>query len=155
EHHIQEGLPPRAAAHYAMYEVSGPVIAVALVLSAVFVPCAFLTGITGMFFRQFALTIALSTILSAFKSLPLSPALAALLLQPRGAKKDLPGRLLDLCLGWLFSLFNAGFRRCTVAYSRLVGASLSGRVPLLILVVAVLGGLIGWKLPLVASGLGY
>jgi multidrug efflux pump len=83
EHHIEEGMTPRAAAHKAMDEVSRPVVAVALVLSAVFVPCAFITGITGMFFRQFALTIAVSTILSAFNSLTLSPALAALLLKPR------------------------------------------------------------------------
>jgi multidrug efflux pump len=83
EHHIEEGMTPHAAAHRAMEEVSAPVVAVALVLSAVFVPCAFITGITGMFFRQFALTIAVSTILSAFNSLTLSPALAALLLKPR------------------------------------------------------------------------
>src|SRR5262245_61911569 len=87
EHHIESGLSPRKAAHAAMRQVSGPVVAVALVLSAVFVPCAFISGITGMFFRQFALTIAVSTIISAFNSLTLSPALAALLLQPRGAKK--------------------------------------------------------------------
>jgi multidrug efflux pump subunit AcrB len=83
EHHIEHGLPPRDAAFKAMEQVSGPVIAVALVLSAVFVPCAFISGITGQFFRQFALTIAVSTILSAFNSLTLSPALAALLLKPR------------------------------------------------------------------------
>src|SRR5262249_53373149 len=85
EHHIEEGLAPREAAVKAMSEVSGPVVAVALVLTAVFVPCAFISGITGMFFRQFALTIAVSTILSAFNSLTLSPALSALLLKPRAA----------------------------------------------------------------------
>src|SRR5262249_48895449 len=69
EHHIEHGMTPRAAARRAMEEVSGPVIAVALVLSAVFVPCAFISGITGQFFRQFALTIACSTIISAFNSL--------------------------------------------------------------------------------------
>src|SRR5204863_10201342 len=83
EHHIEHGMGPRAAAIRAMDEVSGPVIAVALVLSAVFVPCAFLSGIVGQFFRQFALTIAVSTLISAFNSLTLSPALAALLLKPR------------------------------------------------------------------------
>jgi multidrug efflux pump len=83
ERHIEEGLTPHQAAHAAMKQVSGPVVAVALVLSAVFVPCAFITGITGMFFRQFALTIAVSTVISAFNSLTLSPALAALLLRPR------------------------------------------------------------------------
>src|SRR5262249_31158896 len=118
EHHISEGMTPRAAAHKAMREVSGPVIAVALVLSAVFVPCAFISGITGMFFRQFALTIAVSTIISAFNSLTLSPALAAILLPPRGAKKDMLGRVMDFALGWFFRLFNWGFRRTTSFYTR-------------------------------------
>ena len=86
ERHIEAGLTPHKAAHAAMNQVSGPVVAVALVLSAVFVPCAFITGITGMFFRQFALTIAVSTVISAFNSLTLSPALAALLLRPRDKK---------------------------------------------------------------------
>lgn len=139
ETHIEEGLPPRQAAHMAMYEVSSPVIAVALVLSAVFVPCAFISGITGMFFRQFALTIAVSTLLSAFNSLTLSPALAAILLQPRGAKKDLPGRLLDLLLGWFFRGFNAVFRRAAVGYTHLVGVTLRGSALILVLY----GGLLG------------
>src|SRR5579871_6000795 len=82
EHHIEHGLSPHAATVKAMEQVSGPVIAVGLVLSAVFVPCAFISGITGQFFRQFALTIAVSTLISAFNSLTLSPALTALLLQP-------------------------------------------------------------------------
>jgi multidrug efflux pump subunit AcrB len=83
EHHIEHGLAPKEATARAMEQVSGPVVAVGLVLSAVFVPCAFITGITGQFFRQFALTIAVSTIISAFNSLTLSPALSALLLKPR------------------------------------------------------------------------
>jgi multidrug efflux pump len=94
EHHIEHGLAPREATLEAMRQVSGPVIAVGLVLSAVFVPCAFITGITGQFFRQFALTIAVSTLLSAFNSLTLSPALTALLLRPRdkgSAPPPLPG----------------------------------------------------------------
>jgi multidrug efflux pump len=93
EHHIEHGLAPRAATIKAMEQVSGPVIAVGLVLSAVFVPCAFMGGITGLFFRQFALTISVSTLLSAFNSLTLSPALAALLLKPRdkGQAPPLPG----------------------------------------------------------------
>ena len=84
EHHIEHGLSPREATVRAMDEVSGPVIAIGLVLTAVFVPCAFITGIVGQFFRQFALTIAISTLISAFNSLTLSPALAALLLRPKG-----------------------------------------------------------------------
>jgi multidrug efflux pump subunit AcrB len=92
EHHIEHGLAPRAATLKAMSEVSAPVIAVGLVLSAVFIPCAFITGITGQFFRQFALTIASSTILSTINSLTLSPALAAKLLRPRrrGVYETLP-----------------------------------------------------------------
>ena len=83
EHHIEHGLSPRDATIKAMEQVSGPVVAVGLVLTAVFVPCAFISGITGQFFRQFALTIAVSTVISAFNSLTLSPALSALLLKPR------------------------------------------------------------------------
>jgi multidrug efflux pump len=92
EHHIEHGMEPRAATIKAMDEVSAPVIAVGLVLSAVFVPCAFITGITGQFFRQFALTIASSTIISTFNSLTLSPALAAILLRPKvkGKSQALP-----------------------------------------------------------------
>src|SRR5262249_10104579 len=149
EHHVEEGLPPRQAAHFAMWEVSGPVIAVALVLSAVFVPCAFISGITGQFFRQFALTIAVSTVISAFNSLTLSPALAAILLQPRGAKKDVLGRLLDLLLGWFFRLFNWTFRHATRGYTGVVGMVLRGSAVVLV----VYGGLLvltwvtAWNLP--------
>src|SRR5213078_4096577 len=85
ERWLEEGLEPREAARRAMDEVTGPVIAVALVLCAVFVPCTFLGGVTGQFFRQFAVTIAVSTVISAFNSLTLSPALAAILLKPHSA----------------------------------------------------------------------
>jgi multidrug efflux pump len=139
EHHIEQGLSARQAAHMAMYQVSGPVIAVALVLSAVFIPCAFISGINGQFFRQFALTIAVSTVISAFNSLTLSPALAALLLQPKSAKKDWFGRLLDFTLGWFFRLFNATFQRGINGYTRVVGASLRGSAFVLVLY----GGLLG------------
>jgi multidrug efflux pump len=139
EHHIENGLTPRQAAHKAMDQVSGPVVAVALVLSAVFVPCAFISGINGQFFRQFALTIAVSTIISAFNSLTLSPALAAILLRPRGVKKDPVGRLLDLLFGWFFRAFNWGFRRSTRLYTRVVGLALRGSAVVLV----VYGGLLG------------
>ncbi len=108
EHHIEEGLAPREATIQAMEEVSGPVIAVGLVLSAVFVPCAFISGITGQFFRQFAMTIAISTIISTFNSLTLSPALTALMLRPRG-KEALPPLpwlafpLIGGALGWVLA----------------------------------------------------
>src|SRR5258705_3586791 len=102
ERWLEEGLSPRDAARKAMDEVTGPVVAVALVLSTVFVPCAFLGGITGQFFRQFAVTIAVSTVFSAFNSLTLSPALAAILLKPRGAAREPLTWLLDMVLGWFF-----------------------------------------------------
>ncbi len=111
EHHMEHGLSPREATLEAMRQVSGPVIAVGLVLSAVFVPCAFISGITGQFFRQFALTIAVSTLISAFNSLTLSPALTALLLrgEPKGAgirvndrpAPPLPRLAFALAGGWL------------------------------------------------------
>jgi len=104
------GLPPKEAAIKAMEEVTGPVVAVGLVLCAVFVPCAFITGITGQFFRQFALTIAVSTVISAFNSLTLSPALAALLLKPHGAKRDVLSLLLTGC--------SAGSSVCSTGDSR-------------------------------------
>jgi multidrug efflux pump len=138
EHHIEEGMTPRAAAHQAMNEVSGPVVAVALVLSAVFVPCAFISGITGQFFRQFALTIAVSTVISAFNSLTLSPALAAILLPKRGARKDFLGRLLDRLFGWFFRGFNTVFRRSTNAYTGAVGRLLRGSA----IVLTLYGGLL-------------
>src|SRR6185369_14486653 len=103
EHHIERGLMPREATLEAMRQVSGPVVAVGLVLSAVFIPCAFISGITGQFFRQFALTIAVSTVISAFNSLTLSPALTALLLKPRqkGVYNALPWLAFVLIFGWL------------------------------------------------------
>src|SRR5262249_10905877 len=107
----EDGLDPRAATLKAMSQVSGPVMAVGLVLSAVFVPCAFISGITGMFFRQFALTIAVSTIISAFNSLTLSPALTAVLLRPRNkqAAPPLP-RLLYMILGaWIGYSYRASY----------------------------------------------
>src|SRR5947199_7200135 len=88
ERHIAEGLSPLEATKVAMREVSRPIIAITLVLVAVFGPVAFVSGLTGEFYRQFALTIAISTVISAFNSLTLSPALAAVLLKPHGAKKD-------------------------------------------------------------------
>jgi multidrug efflux pump len=138
EHHIEQGLSPHAAAVMAMNEVSGPVIAVGLVLSAVFIPCAFISGIVGQFFRQFALTIAISTIISTVNSLTLSPALAALLLRPRSAKRDPLTWLVDLLLGWLFRLFDSIFRISTRGYTRVVGKLL--RVPAIVLLVY--GGLL-------------
>ena len=133
ERWLEDGLSPRDAARKAMDEVTGPVVAVAVVLCAVFVPCAFLGGISGRFFRQFAVTVAVSTAFSAFNSLTLSPALAAILLKPRGAPRDPLTRLLDLALGWFFRLFNAAFRIGTGAYAAAVGGLL--RVSVVVLLV--------------------
>src|SRR5947207_383085 len=138
ERWLEHGLPPREAARKAMDEVTGPVIAVALVLCAVFVPCAFIGGITGQFFRQFAVTISVSTVFSAFHSLIISPALAAILLRPHCSLCDPLTWLLDLTLGWFFRGFNALFGAGTEAYTRAVGFLLHGRVLLLL----VYGGLL-------------
>jgi multidrug efflux pump len=121
EHHIEDGLSPRDAARKAMTEVGGALVAIALVLCSVFIPTAFISGITGIFFRQFALTIAVSTAISALNSLTLSPALAALLLKPRGAKRDAFQRLIDGLLGWFFRGFNKAFAWSSNAYGRTVG----------------------------------
>src|SRR4051794_6941189 len=126
ERNIALGLAPVEATMKAMNEVSGPVIAVALVLCAVFVPTAFVSGITGQFYRQFALTIAVSTVISAFNSLTLSPALSALLLKPHHARKDWFARATDFALGQFFSLFNKSFEATTNGYTRAVSWCLRG-----------------------------
>src|SRR5215472_11672169 len=114
ERHIEEGLAPKAAALKAMEEISGPVVGIALVLSSVFVPTAFIPGITGRLYQQFALTIAISVLLSAFNALTLSPALSALLLRPKKASKGLLRRFFD----W----FNRLFARMTNGYVRVCQA---------------------------------
>ena len=133
ERWLEKGETPKNAARKAMMEVTGPVIAVALVLCAVFIPCSFISGITGQFFRQFAVTISVSTVLSAINSLTLSPALASILLQPHGTKKDIIQRLMNLCLGWFFWIFERVFGMGTAAYGWLVGKCL--RASMMVLVV--------------------
>ncbi|GIX37243.1 MAG: multidrug efflux RND transporter permease subunit [Silanimonas sp.] len=140
ERHIEEGLPPREAAHKAMSEVSGPIVAISLVLAAVFVPIAFIDGVTGQFYRQFAVTIAVSVLISAFNSLTLSPAMAALLLQPHGAKKDALARFIDRVFGRFFAWFNGVFRRGGERYSGRIGGTIA-RAPRLLALYAVLLGL--------------
>jgi HAE1 family hydrophobic/amphiphilic exporter-1 len=114
ERHIEDGMTPKAAALQAMEEISGPVVGIALVLSAVFIPTAFIPGITGRLYQQFAITIALSVLLSAFNALTLSPALAALILRPREKRGGLLRRFFD----W----FNGVFERATNGYVRICGA---------------------------------
>jgi len=118
ERHIAEGLSPREATKVAMREVSRPIIAITLVLCAVFGPVAFVSGLTGQFYRQFALTIAISTVISAFNSLTLSPALASLLLKPHDAKPDFLARMMNRVLGRFFQRFNRGFTSAGNNYSR-------------------------------------
>jgi multidrug efflux pump len=133
ERWLEHGMEARAAAHKAMNEVTGPIIAVALVLCAVFVPCAFISGITGRFFRQFAVTIAVSTVFSAINSLTLSPALAAILLRKRGTHRDPLTWLLQRTLGWFFRSFERAFGATVSAYAWAVGKLL--RINLLVLLV--------------------
>ena len=114
ERHIEDGMSPKAAALKAMEEISGPVVGIALVLSAVFVPTGFIPGITGRLYQQFAITIAVSVLISAFNALTLSPALAALLLRPREKRGGLLRRFFD----W----FNRTFERATNSYVRICGA---------------------------------
>src|SRR4029079_2715718 len=117
ERNIEQGLTPKEAAYQAMQEVTGPIIAIALVLIAVFVPLAFITGLTGQFYKQFALTVAISTLISAFNSLTLSPALAALLLKSHDAPKDALTRGMDKVFGRFFAGFNKLFGRAAGSYS--------------------------------------
>src|SRR5712691_3153815 len=141
EHHIEQGLSPRDAAFKAMEQVSGPVVAIALILAAVFVPTAFIPGITGRMYQQFAVTIAVSVLISAFNALTLSPALSALLLRPRRETRG--------PLGWFFRGFNRVFARVMGGYldgSRFLIRKAAFAI-LLLLVAAAVSGLIGIRLP--------
>src|SRR4030088_2482342 len=141
ERHIEEGMAPRDATLQAMREVSGPVIGIALVLSAVFIPTAFLPGITGRLYQQFALTIAISVIFSAFNALSLSPALSSLLLRPR---KETRGPL-----GWFYDRFNRVFGSATRGYVNWSRAAIRKTVLsfALLLVLAIGAGFFGKRLP--------
>lgn len=131
ERNIEAGLSPRDATYRAMREVSGPIIAIALVLIAVFVPLAFITGLSGQFYKQFALTIAISTVISAINSLTLSPALAALLLKSHDAPKDALTRGMDKVFGRFFAGFNRLFSRGSENYSRGVKGAISRKAIML------------------------
>ena len=143
EHHIEEGMDPKAATEKAMSEVGGPVVAIALILAAVFIPTAAIPGITGRLYQQFAVTIAISVLISAFNALTLSPALAALLLKPReeGRKKG--------PLGWGFNLFNRFFGRTTDGFVRLSNVLIhkSAIAMVALVVVAVIAVFLGRSLP--------
>ena len=133
ERNIAAGLSPREATYRAMREVSGPIIAIALTLISVFVPLAFITGLTGQFYKQFALTIAISTVISAINSLTLSPALAALLLKDHHAPKDALTRGMDRVLGGFFARFNRLFTRGSEKYGGGVKALMSRKAVMMVI----------------------
>jgi multidrug efflux pump len=151
ERNIEAGLSPRDATYRAMHEVSGPIIAIALVLVAVFVPLAFISGLTGQFYKQFALTIAISTVISAVNSLTLSPALAALLLRSHDAPKDALTRGMDRVFGGFFRAFNRVFSRGASAYSRGVTTAISRKAVMLLIYLALAAATVG-LFKLVPSG---
>ncbi|SFR38997.1 hydrophobe/amphiphile efflux-1 (HAE1) family protein [Marinobacter gudaonensis] len=140
ERNIEEGRTPLAAAHQAMKEVSGPIIAIGLVLCAVFIPMAFLSGVTGQFYRQFAVTIAISTVISTINSLTLSPALAAMLLKHHEAPKDRLQRVIDALFGWVFHPFNRFFNASAEKYQGGVSRSLRRRGSVFVVYALLLAG---------------
>jgi len=141
EHHIENGMTPHDAAIKAMEEVAGPVVAIALILAAVFVPTAFIPGITGRLYQQFAVTIAVSVAISAFNALTLSPALSALLLRPKTESRG--------PLGWFFARFNRAFGRATDGYVNACRHLIhkAGFAFLLLLLLAIGAGFFGKKTP--------
>jgi multidrug efflux pump len=139
ERNIALGLTPFEATKRAMREVTGPIVATALVLSAVFIPTAFISGLTGQFYKQFAITIAISTIISAFNSLTLSPALSALLLKAHDAPKDRLTRVMDFLFGWFFRPFNRFFEWASHKYSNGVARLLRLSVIALVVYLGLLG----------------
>jgi multidrug efflux pump len=139
ERNIALGYEPHEATRRAMEEVSGPIVAIALVLCAVFIPTAFIVGLSGEFYKQFALTIAISTVISAFNSLTLSPALAALLLKSHDAKKDHFTRAIEFAFGWFFRLFNRFFGRASGGYGKLVTHTLRSSVIAVVIYLGLVG----------------
>ncbi len=151
ERNIENGLSPRSATMQAMKEVTGPILATGLVLTAVFVPIGFISGLTGQFYKQFALTIAIATVISTFNSLTLSPALCALLLRSHSAPKDPLIKLTDLLFGWFFNLFNIAFFFATNVYSKIVQWTLKHKIIMFIFYLALLGAT-GYAFTLVPKG---
>ncbi len=151
ERNIALGFAPPEAARRAMSEVTSPIIATALVLCAVFVPTAFISGLTGQFYKQFAITIAISTVISAFNSLTLSPALCAVLLKDHNAPKDVFARSMDKIFGWIFRPFNRAFAWAGNKYSTGVASILRKSVAALVVYVALVA-LTGWGFNKVPTG---
>lgn len=151
ERNIENGLSPRDATLAAMKEVTGPILATGLVLCGVFIPIAFISGLTGQFYKQFALTITIATLISTFNSLTLSPAMSALLLKGHDAPKDRLTKGMDFALGWFFRGFNNFFHKSSNLYSRGVGVSL-GRKTVMMAVYALLLGLTAYSFNIVPPG---
>ncbi|MDB6055087.1 MAG: transporter, hydrophobe/amphiphile efflux family [Verrucomicrobiales bacterium] len=151
ERNIALGYEPHEATRRAMSEVTGPIIATALVLCAVFVPTAFISGLTGQFYKQFAITIAISTVISAFNSLTLSPALAALLLKAHGEKKDRVSIVMDKALGWFFRPFNRMFEWTGRKYSAGVASVIRKSIAAVVIYLGLLA-LTGWSFNKVPTG---
>ena len=139
ERNLAEGLSAIAAAHQAMKEVSGPIIATSLVLIAVFVPMAFLTGVSGQFYRQFSVTIAIATIISTINSLTLSPALAATILRSRDQKPDRLTRVMNFLFGWIFKPFNYLFNHSARGYANSISVILRRRSPVFLIYLVLIG----------------
>jgi hydrophobe/amphiphile efflux-1 (HAE1) family protein len=153
ERYLHQGLSPKEAAHKTMDEVGSALIAIVLVLCAVFIPTAFISGLQGVFYKQFAITIAASTLISAFVSLTLSPALAALLLKPHHDRPKAAWlRRIDMSIGWLFMTFNSAVRVLADAYGWLVGRLLRMTV-IVLLIYGALIGLAYWRLSATPTGL--
>jgi len=152
ERNIREGKKPRDAAFQAMKEVTGPVIATSLVLAGVFIPISFMSGLTGQFYLQFALTIVIATFISTLNSLTLSPALAALLLKDDNAPKDSLTRLIDLFFGWFFKGFNKVFGGMQRVYGTGVCRFITRRIAIMLGIYALLSVATGGSFQLLPSG---
>ncbi len=151
ERNIKEGKSPKEATTQAMKEVTGPIIATTLVLAAVFIPISFVSGLTGIFYKQFAITIAIATVISTFNSLTLSPSLAALLLKPKSKDNDWLTRIINSLFGWLFRIFNKGFNKTQSNYSRSVGI-FARRKFVMMVIFAILVGFTAFSFTKVPSG---
>jgi multidrug efflux pump len=151
ERNIHEGKSPRDATITAMKEVTGPIIATSLVLASVFIPIAFISGLTGMFYKQFALTIVIATFISTLNSLTLSPALCALLLRSPDAPKDRLAKIMDFLFGWLFNLFNKVFNKSQRGYTKSVSVFTSRKL-IMMLLFSMLIGLTAYSFKLVPPG---
>lgn len=151
ERNIHNGKSPRDATITAMKEVTGPIIATSLVLASVFIPIAFISGLTGMFYKQFALTIVIATFISTLNSLTLSPALCALLLRSPDAPKDRLAKIMDFLFGWLFNLFNTVFNKSQRGYTKSVTVFASRKL-IMMIIFSILIGLTAYSFKLVPPG---